>query len=564
MPKTSSGKEPQSKVPTIKRHDPLTGLDTKIKGKKVLVKRVKSNTKKQENESTDAEAPILKIKQDSKPKIIYTITDNPEQNKVVQDLLNKIIDNFDDDKYIFEGEKGHATLFVDYNKDDIHLCSLNGDGYYFNKVKNIWHKLENGSFVKIVLDFLEDHIQAYITKIRYDKTKSEELKDAGKALGKARMHRHAENVWKIARCSLVDNDFQIKMNNAPNLLPLKDGKIIDLKTLDVRLRQKTDYFDFELPFEFNKNLDLTYANKFFNDVMNNVQEIVTYLQIILGYCITGETKMRLLFIFWGTGSNGKSTLCELLKEIMGKYHTAADKKIFIKQESTSAHTSHLIPLVNARLAVLSETEKDEKLNEGLIKSLTGNDVLSMREVHGKQFSFKPFAKFIMLTNNKPIFDVNSIAMIKRIRYIPFRAVFEYNPIEGQLLRDDTFIEKLKTEYLNEVFVWLCIGANNYYKSNGNVKVPKSLEDAKNDYINEIDNVSKFIEDMCNREKDSNTKQSILYDGYMNYCKDNGYIYVRNSEFYKRLESLGFKKVIIKGYSKFKDIKLEKTEDDYLC
>lgn len=480
---------------------------------------------------------------------------NDQNNKLINDLIEDVIDKFEEDDYIFQQEKGHAILFNTYNKDNIYLSSINGHGYYFNQIYNIWQKKENNFFIAIVSDFLETHIQDYITKIKDDKTKTNKFGEVVKILTRVRTFKHAENVWKMAKCRLVDKNFQIKMNKAPNLLPLKNGKIIDLKTLEVKLRKKTEYFDFELPFEFIKDSKLTYATKFFNEIMNNDNEIVNYLQIILGYCLSGETTMRSLFIFWGNGANGKSTLCDLLTNIMDKFYMSADKKIFIKQESSSSHTSYLMPLLNARLAVLSETSEGEKLNERLLKALTGNDSISGRELYGTQISFKPYAKYIMLTNYKPIFDVNSKAMTDRICYIPFKASFSYNPKNGEFLRDDIFVEKLKTEYLNEVFIWLCIGANNNYKANGNIKIPKLLMDAKNDYINEIDNVAKFIEDKCTKKENTKTKRNELYDHYQSYCTDNGYTSVKNCDFYKRLDILEFKQVIIKGIRYIKDIEI---------
>jgi putative DNA primase/helicase len=259
--------------------------------------------------------------------------------------------------------------------------------------------------------------------------------------------------------------------------------------------------------------------------------------------------MFLLFI----GYYVRSVLCDILCNILGKFYIAADKKIFINQDHSPNHTSHLIPLLNARLAVLSETQEGEKLNEALIKALTGNDQISCRELYGKQFSFKPNAKYIILTNNKPTFNVNCVATVDRIKYIPFNARFTDNPKDGESLRDTKFIERLKTEYIDEVFAWLCLGANAYYRSNGNIQVPKSLQDAKDNYIKEIDNVSQFIADKCSKGDEFKMKQTVLYEQYKNYCSDNGFTYLKNTEFYKRLDSLGFKKVVIKGYPHFKNI-----------
>ena len=411
-----------------------------------------------------------------------------------------------------------------------------------------------GDIVLQISTFLDDHICFVIQDIAKDKNKADKYYELTKIHKAVRNIRHCENVFKFAAPQLIDKTFKQKLNKIPHYLPISKGRVIDLKTLEIRLRKKTDYFDIELPYDFNPK-KISKAEKFFEQIMNNNKEVVNYLQTMLGYCITGETDLRNMFIFWGAGSKDKSTLCELLKKILDKFYISADKKIFIKQERGSSHTAHLIPLVNARIAVLSETEEGEKLNESLIKALTGNDSISARELYGKQFSFKPRAKYIMLTNHKPTFNINDQALLDRIRYIPFNARFTSKPKDGEFLKDGRFIDKLMNDYISEVFTWLCIGANNYYKLNGNIDIPKSLQEATDDYINEIDNVSQFIADMCERKQGESIKKTELYDCYKNYCCDNGMTYQKQGDFYKRCQKLGFEEVKIHGVRQIRGIKL---------
>jgi putative DNA primase/helicase len=440
-------------------------------------------------------------------------------------------------------ELGHAKLFAENFKELIYLQSMKSEGYFYNESSNIWELKENSRFIIEVNDFLT-------LEVLKNKNK-DSMRDILKIV---RTRKHALAVWELAKTYLIDKEFHTKMNKAPNYLPLKDGKIINLKSLKVRDRTKEDYFDFELPFEFDKK-QITEATRFFSEIMNNDDEITNYLQMHLGYCITGETNLRNLYIFWGAGANGKSSLCELLKSVMNKFYVTASKKVFIKQEGGSSHTSHLIPLMNARLAVLSETEEGDTLNAGTIKNITGNDEISARQLYGVQFSFKPFAKYIMLTNHKPVFDINDKAMIDRIKYIPFKARFTVEPKGEEIKRDTEFIDSLMTENLNEVFNWLCIGANKYYKSKGVIPLPAKLLKATNEYINELDSTADFINSKCKATKDSKIKRNELYDKYKVYCQENGLDIVRDSQFYKRLEMLEYESVKVNGVRCIKGLEM---------
>jgi len=119
---------------------------------------------------------------------------------------------------------------------------------------------------------------------------------------------------------------------------------------------------------------------------------------------------------------------------MAKFFDWVDGKHFTKfeQERSSSATPHLIPLIGARLAVLSETKKNEKLNEKIIKQLTGNDKISCRALYGSQIEFRAICKLILLTNNKPGFNSDDLAMIDRLRYSPFKSRFTDNPKKGEM------------------------------------------------------------------------------------------------------------------------------------
>ncbi len=80
-------------------------------------------------------------------------------------------------------------------------------------------------------------------------------------------------------------------------------------------------------------------------------------------------------------------------------------------------------LINARVAVFSESEKQENLNEGMIKSLTGNDPISCRPLYGKQMEFQTLCKLIMQTNHEPSIDIEEKAMLDSLKFIPFLSRF---------------------------------------------------------------------------------------------------------------------------------------------
>src|SRR5262249_16756302 len=53
---------------------------------------------------------------------------------------------------------------------------------------------------------------------------------------------------------------------------------------------------------------------FLREIFDGKQDLIAYLQRLLGYCLTGDVREQILPIFWGSGANGKSTLLNAVLE----------------------------------------------------------------------------------------------------------------------------------------------------------------------------------------------------------------------------------------------------------
>ena len=470
------------------------------------------------------------------------------------------------DKRIYEGQNGLSDIFVKDNGYKIKLIS-DKRGYAFT-YNRLWEEKDLSFFVHTISTYLmlilskaiHTSIETTIKitdKLLLEVEKAQTIK-LEKILKQCQQYNYCEQIFKMSSARLRDDDFIIQLNADKNKIPIKDGKLIDLTTLEVRDRIITDYFDFECDINYLPNHDLKNASRFFKELMNNNEDVYQYLQQILGYCITGETDQKSIFLFWGSGDNGKSVLCELMKIVLKKLCVAIDKKVFIRTDDKGSHTEFLIPLVSARLAIYSESEKQEKLNEALIKKLTGNDEISARALYGKQFSFKPNSKYIMMTNHKPEFDINDEALISRLKYIPFLAKFKDFPKDGEFKKDSDFVENLKTNHLDEVFSWLCIGANKYYQTR-KIIIPKIIEQETQKYINDIDYVQKFFDECTSPEKDNKIKRSSFYDNYLKFCNSNGHSVLPKNLFFDEIIKKDYKINKIEGIFYVKDIKINNFE-----
>src|SRR5579883_1256131 len=95
------------------------------------------------------------------------------------------------------------------------------------------------------------------------------------------------------------------------------------------------------------------------------------------------------------------------------------KKKFLKFGGASPQ---LATLLGARVAFLDESEIGGKINDAVIKNLTGNALITARPLYSNLITFEPTYQLFLLTNYKPEFIV-SHSMERRIILIPFLAEF---------------------------------------------------------------------------------------------------------------------------------------------
>ena len=197
-----------------------------------------------------------------------------------------------------------------------------------------------------------------------------------------------------------DDKFDIlKLNKSAYELPIKGGRIINLKTLDIRERNINDYFSFELQVDFlGEKYNKKVINKFMGDIYKKYivktvdgvvvselitdDELVEYHKRFFGYCLSGDIGDRSLHINTGVGCNGKSSITNIQKAITGKFTCQLSPNVMIKK-STSTLTPELEVLKDARLALMPESEKGDELKCGFIKTFTGGDEIDCRPLYRK-------------------------------------------------------------------------------------------------------------------------------------------------------------------------------------
>jgi len=370
----------------------------------------------------------------------------------------------------------------------------------------------------------------------------------------------------------LDETFESKiLNKSTQELPIKNGNIINLQTLEIRKRTKTDYFSFELDVEFLGN---KYREKeisyFMSSICKDDSDLIDYHKKLWGYMMTGDITDRAFYIFYGSGCNGKSSIVNIFKGIMKNFVAQLSEDAIIKRKATSGATPELMPLLTARCALLPESDKGDILNVSRIKTITGDDNIKARNLFSNQIEFKTQAKLILPTNFKPdIKNVDDKALFDRLRLIPFNATFEKSK------KNTDYIKELQDNYLNDFFTYFCYGASEWYITK-DLKpcyvMIKALEAYKEDndiylkFVNEnyIAQTKDYYDNLNQQDK---TKVRILksevYDNFISWLKVKNDVENRKigkKDFYKNMKTILIEVKISSEYYLCKEIDIVEKEN----
>lgn len=263
--------------------------------------------------------------------------------------------------------------------------------------------------------------------------------------------------------------------------------------------------------------DTTLWEEFLQTTFNGQQELIDYMQRLVGYSLIGEVREHILPFAYGTGGNGKSVFLDTMIAVLGDYATASPNG-FLMASNYAQHTTEIARLKGARFVVCSEVNQDDRFDEAKVKSLTGGDTLTARFMRQDDFTFTPTHHLWLAGNYQPSVEAGGESFWRRMRLIPFtHTVPKAQQIEG-------LKETLATEHGPAVLAWAAAGAA-AYATNG-LQEPATVTEATTDYAASTDTVGRFIEEECTIIPNyvpghPATAVTAVVAEYEEWCRDNG-------------------------------------------
>uniref|UniRef100_A0A6C0D202 SF3 helicase domain-containing protein n=1 Tax=viral metagenome TaxID=1070528 RepID=A0A6C0D202_9ZZZZ len=316
-----------------------------------------------------------------------------------------------------------------------------------------------------------------------------------------------KNIMTEAKELFFDPDFLSKLDMNPYLLCFNNG-VFDFKEKRFRNGRPEDYIS------MCTNIDYVQLDPFthqpimdeINDFMNKLfpeSPLCNYMWDHLASTLLGTTANQTFNMYVGIGRNGKSVLVQLMTEILGEYKGDVPlSMVTADRVKIGGVAPEIVQLKGKRYAVMQEPKKGDKMNEGIMKQLTGKDPITGRALYVPEpVTYTPQFKLVVTCNN--LLEVNSMdhGTWRRIRAVPFKSLFTENPVQGDTMKPyqfmiDPFIDE-KFKSWKEVFMSMLI--KRVCETNGIVNDCDIVTERSDQYRNEQDSISSFVRDMIVKE-----------------------------------------------------------------
>ena len=400
---------------------------------------------------------------------------------------------------------------------DKYVCVSIKNKCWYEYINHRWYEIDSGSSLRMEIsrkmhfEYLK-RIQELVAIIQtMEQTDDKFNKMKGKL---SRLTTIAQTlkktVWKnnIMReaCELFyEKDFLNKLDENPYLLCFNNG-VLDFKEKNFRAGRPEDYIS------KCTNIDYITLTKDHQDTLNEINvfmeqlfpnnDLRKYMWEHLASVLIGTQENQTFNIYTGSGRNGKSCLVDLMSKMLGTYKSTVPSTLITQSRPTIGSTSsEIVALMGTRYAVMQEPSKGDKINEGIMKEITGGDPIQGRALFKDTVTFIPQFKLVVTTN--VLFDIgsNDDGTWRRIRKCDFQSKFLEHPYKDEThFPQDQFPYQFKLDKkLDKKFdIWAPVLAsmlvNIAYETNGNVKDCDIVMASSNEYREGQDYLAEFVKE----------------------------------------------------------------------
>ena len=435
-----------------------------------------------------------------------------------------------------------ANVLYQIYKDQFVCVSIKNNVWYeYSNYK--WNEIDSGNTLRLLIskkmhDIYMKKVQELveeILKLDNNDPKSDLYRNRSNRLGEIcvllKTTSWKNNIMKEAKELFYDKTFMNKLDSNPYLLCFNNC-VIDFKNKISRKGQPDDYISKSTNIDYipindmndSTSLELIKEVKRFISELFPEKELEEYMWQHLASTLIGTNENQTFNIYTGSGSNGKSKLVELMSKGLGDYKATVPITLVTQSRNSIGSTSsEIVQLMGVRYAVMQEPSKGDKINEGIMKEITGGDPIQGRALFKDAVTFIPQFKLVVCTN--VLFDIksNDDGTWRRIRVCDFMSKFTDNPYNNEKFPKANFPHQFQIDKkIDEKFelwapIFISILVDIGFKTAGRVNDCKQVLAVSDKYRESQDYLAEFAKEKIQKTEEKRfIKKTEIIEEFKNW------------------------------------------------
>jgi len=322
------------------------------------------------------------------------------------------------------------------------------------------------------------------------------------------------------------SDLTEKMDTLRGVFAFTDC-LVELETGKVRAIQPNDWISRTCEYAYPKQSNAETRRKILAFLNNIFAEADTpaFVQNVFASCLLGKNRFERFYVLTGVGGNGKGVLMTLVHSAFGGYAMTADTSLICKpQERRDQPCPALVDARDRLLMSFTEPEREDKIQVGIIKKMTGgDDRVEARTLNSKTIvSYIPKFIPIVQANNIPKLSKIDGGVKRRMVVIdfPFEFVASPDPENAKQKQGDPDVKDrlCKSEEWRNEFILMLIESAKTVAVMKTLAEPSSVQEATNDYLDDNNGIKEWL--TCNYVITKNPSDKIKASEFLEqYNKD---------------------------------------------
>lgn len=313
---------------------------------------------------------------------------------------------------------------------------------------------------------------------------------------------YISDMKEIRRGSIKVNPYIINVENTR--FNIKTGECLNFDP---------DVIEFDrIPVVYDPSAYCADLDKMLNRVFLGDREIINLFEEMLGAVLLKHNRYQKAFLFCGKGSNGKSTILDLIKTFLG----AGNYATLSLEEVTGRFNKILLEHKHANIGddIDNVTIKDT----GTLKKMIAGNAITVEDKGEKGYATELYATHIYSANEIPRSLDKTDGFYRRWLIIPFNAKFsvyddDYDPM---------IVDKITTPTALSYLLNIAIRGAQRLMRTGYFTEPQSVKALLEDYKAENSTVLSWIEDKeLTEDYFLDKPRDATYSEFSDWCKVSG-------------------------------------------